>query len=364
MQPDAAFGHCTSDSDCNDNATCTIDQCDVNMMCQHTAIDAMCAAGETCQPFVGCTTMQTCSSNAQCDDSIACTVDGCSSAHVCTHMAVDALCASTPATPVCNTAMGCVAGSSSTCRSMADCDDMVACTVDSCGVDMMCHHTTVDASCPMGQRCTTTGCVMMHACTTAANCMDPSFWNFCDGDPVCSTEFGCMNPSPRMCDDGNPCTLDSCDPAAGTNGQCVTACDTSMGAACATDPACAAPGPTCAGRFMLSPAPVGNCGAPPFGVTWNLAQITMMNAGGSLTILPNHLSTSSGLTSPPGSCPSFTATSRISGGCVEDYTITGTFTDDNTFTGMFTATFTDTDGSCALAGCGGTFNYSFTGTRI
>lgn len=363
MQPDASFGHCTMDSECNDNATCTIDQCDVNMMCQHTAIDAMCAAGETCQAFVGCTSMRTCSSNAQCDDSIACTVDGCSSAHVCTHMAVDALCASTPATPVCNTTMGCVAGSSSTCHSMADCDDMVSCTVDSCGVDMMCHHTTVDASCPTGQHCTSTGCVMMHPCTTAADCMNPSFWNFCDGDPVCSMEFGCMNPTPRVCNDGDACTLDSCDPATGTNGQCVTACDTSMGAACATDPACMVAGPTCVGQFAITPAISNSCALGM--VNYNFASVRFAILGGMLIVTPlgpTPPSFGTTLTDPAPMCPSFTATALVpgasAGGTDEHYTLAGTFTDDNHFTGTWTQHYVGIPFDCRDA------TVPITGTRM
>ena len=361
MHPDASsLFTCTTNAQCDDHITCTVDNCDVSGTCQHTGVDSMCTAPARCVVGTGCSTTMMCTDATGCDDAVACTLDTCNVGGVCGHQPINSMC--TAPTPVCNATMGCVAGTPPGCTSAADCNDSIDCTVDACGADMTCHHTTVDSSCPMGQACDARmGCVAHHSCTTAADCTPAgqTWWNFCDGDPNCDPEFGCNFPTPRACHDTDACTLDSCDRTMGANGACVFSCDASR-------PECNCPtaGPTCAGHFQLTPAPMGRCGSP-----WNLSTIQVDNADGVLTVHGVQISRPNvALQTDPAttSCPSFTATHVVNGGCEEHYTLTGTFTDENTLNGTFTVTFVQTDGlSCDLAGgCYGPYTYTFTGMRI
>lgn len=356
MHPDASsLLHCSSNADCDDHIGCTVDNCDVSGMCGHTGIDTMCTAPQHCQVGVGCTSTMSCTDNTMCDDGIACTVDTCNVGNVCGHQAIDSICAAP--TPVCDVTQGCVAGTSTGCTSSAQCDDSIMCTVDACGADHACSHTAVDSMCMTGERCTLgTGCVTMHSCATVADCTPAgqTWWNFCDGDAMCDTEFGCSFPTARACHDTDPCTIDSCDRSMGANGACVFACDTSR-------PECMCPtaGPTCAGHFQLSPAPSGRC----IGANWDLSTITITNVDGALTISVPQLSTSGTLDTgaSTATCPSFTATRVISGGCTETYTLMATFSDDDHLNGTFTTDFTGGPLNCG--GCSH-HSYSFTGTRI
>lgn len=360
--PDASgLFHCTSSADCDDHTPCTLDNCDVSNVCQHNPIDAMCP-GQHCVSGVGCTSTTTCTDSTMCDDGVGCTIDTCNVGNVCGHQTVDSLC-SAP-TPVCNATMDCVAGTPPGCTAAAQCDDTVACTVDSCGVDMMCHHMTVDTLCGASEHCDATmGCVTVHSCTTAADCMDPSFYNFCDGTPICSPEFGCMFPTPRVCDDGNMCTLDACDRTAGTNGACTTACDHSV-TGCDTDPACVTAAPTCIGTFAITPElTAGATGGTMCAlgmVHYDITQFDFAIAGGIMVVTPGPGTASFGTLTDSMApvCPSFSATVTVGGGTAEHYTLTGDFTDNDHFTGTFTTLY---DGGPANCFSG---PRSVTGTRM
>ena len=83
----------------------------------------------------------------------------------------------------CDAVQGCVAGTH-------PCYDGVMCTKD------LCNEGT-------------------HACTHAPNdnlCNDR---NDCNGIETCDAVSGCLPGTPLNCDDGNPCTTDSCDPVTG-----------------------------------------------------------------------------------------------------------------------------------------------------
>ncbi len=354
MHPDASsLFRCTANADCDDHIPCTLDNCDVSATCQHTGVDSMCTgAGERCVVGTGCSTTMRCTDSSMCDDGLGCTLDTCDVGNVCGHQPVNSMC-SDP-TPVCDTVRGCVAGMTMGCTSSASCDDSIACTVDSCGVDMMCHHAPVAAMCAPGERCDTTmGCLAYHGCSAPADCTPAgeTWWNFCDGDPTCDADFGCQFSTPRACHDTDPCTVDTCDRSSGTNGACLFVCDTSQ-ASCG----CSSTAPTCAGQFQLTPAPTGRCI-----VRWDLSTIRIDNVDGAITVTPVRLSTAGTLDTGASTttCPSFTATRVISGSCTETYTLDVTFIDDDNLSGTFTVDFTGS----GCFGCGH-FSYSFSGTRI
>ena len=133
-----------------------------------------------------------------CDDGNPCTVDGCDPASGCTHELVDegTDCAAALGSP-CVLEAACLGGRCVRLASLG-CDDDEPCTVDTC-----------DETAPVGAACE-------HA--PLANGAP------CDDLDACSTESVCLSgactaldgPGASLdCDDGNPCTEDACDPESG-----------------------------------------------------------------------------------------------------------------------------------------------------
>lgn len=160
----ADAGSCRSNTDCDDQLPCTMDLCLIGGVCQHMS---SCPSGQFCG-MTGCTTSRTCSTNADCDDMIACTHDICATGGVCQSVRDDSLC-DTSTMQTCSVALGCIAqgrcgadadcddarrcngaehcmlsGGSGTCAAgtPVTCDDMDACTADTCNeTGTMCTHT-------------------------------------------------------------------------------------------------------------------------------------------------------------------------------------------------------------------------------
>jgi len=127
------------------------------------------------------------------------------------------------------------------CMGDEECSDGVDCTDDTCGADGVCAHSEVDSRCADGEVCiAATGCQPESDCD-ADDCADalrvaltcqvgecqPN--GTCLGETTCAAGESCCGDGTCMdCDDGNPCTADSCD---ATAGGCVhtpldgTACD-------------------------------------------------------------------------------------------------------------------------------------------
>jgi hypothetical protein len=95
-----------------------------------------------------------------------------------------------------------------------DCDDEVACTLDSCNEEMhRCDHVPDDATCDDHDFCTG-----VETCDAALGCRagTPIVCDdgvFCNGVERCDPAAGCQDGEDPSCDDGVPCTVDSCDPA-------------------------------------------------------------------------------------------------------------------------------------------------------
>jgi hypothetical protein len=360
-EPDAGGPfRCASDEDCDDGAACTIDACGVTGTCEFTPVNERCPAGQTCVAGRGCVEGRTCTTTADCDDSIACTIDSCGVGGTCRHMPIHERCTD-PAAPMCDPARGCVAGTG--CRSDADCADAHACTLDTCGADRTCRHMPIHERCTgAGEMCSPTmGCYVPRPCSTATECQDGIF---CNGAEVCMPEFGCAPAErPRVCDDSNPCTRDSCDSA---SDMCVFRCDPTLGPTCRD--MCPPPSMGCNGRFALSGTARFGCG---FCTEVDLSEATFEIMDGVLTVRSRGYRT---MPPVPGGlvltdtveplCPMFDASAEIGGGCVERYRIAGMFTDDDHFTATVEWRFIDMDGfSCTICGCvDGTG--TVTGTRI
>ncbi len=297
---------CTADDECDDGLDCTLDRCAVGGVCRNEPLDELCSDGERCRPALGaapsgCAVMEACASDAECDDGVPCTVDG-------------------------------------------------------CGADATCRHDPIDARCGDGQRCDPVrGCSAPMACSSDEECDDG---DFCNGPETCSSEFGCQPAAaPPSCDDGDPCTVDSC---SSEMGRCLFVCD-------ASNPACDCPVETpCAGTFRLEPVPRGTCALGM--VSYMVSQVSFACVGPVLSVDGGSIPTAAMNTpmtqNPRPTDGTFDVQARIEGGCTEVYRLQGRFTGPDTFEATFTATYTDSDGvSCALGGCANQ-RLEVTGTRV
>ncbi len=253
---------------CDDSNPCTDDTCNPATGCVHTNNTAPCSDGNAC------TTADTCLAGScvggpapNCDDSNPCTDDTCNPATGCVHTNNTAPCSDGSA---CTTAMPapaalCVGGPA------LNCDDSNPCTDDSCNPATGCVHTNNTAPCSDGNACTTADTCLAGSCVggPAPNCDDS---NPCTDD-TCNPATGCVHtnntapcsdgnacttadtclagscvggPAPN-CDDSNPCTDDTCNPATGcvhtnntapcSDGNACTTADTCLGGSCVGGPA-------------------------------------------------------------------------------------------------------------------------------
>ncbi len=155
---------------CEDGNDCTIGELCINQVC----------GGGTLNP---------------CDDNNPCTTDFC--AGMCSHIQKSG--ATCEDGDLCTIGEVCTKG---VCvpSGKVDCDDKSPCTVDSCDPVFGCIHEKKSVPCSDG-----------NACTSGEACSNGS----------------CVGGQPVVCDDSNPCTDDSCDPASGcvhknTSGFCDT----------------------------------------------------------------------------------------------------------------------------------------------
>ena len=171
---------------CNDGNPCTDDFCDPVAGCLHEN------NAQPCQDSDACTIGDACQDGAcvpglakSCDDSNPCTDDACDQAKGCVHVANDAGCDdNNECTTDDHCANGVCAGTGS-----LECDDANPCTKDLCLPAGGCDHLDIDgAACQDGDACT-------------------------NGDACQQGE--CLPGTAMDCDDGNPCTDDSC-----TDGVC------------------------------------------------------------------------------------------------------------------------------------------------
>jgi sugar lactone lactonase YvrE len=194
---------------CEDGAVCTTDTCSTDIGCLHAPASGTCDDGDLCTSGDACA-VGTCVGGPAipCVDSSACTADACVSSLGCVHTPQPALC-----------------------------DDAIACTVDACD-GSGCSHAASDALCQDGNACTAdacapTGCTQLPL--SGSGCEDGDA--YCTVNDVCTA--GTCSGLATNCDDGNPCTIDTCSAGVG----CVHA---SSGAPCDDGDPCTV-GETCIG---------------------------------------------------------------------------------------------------------------------
>ncbi len=178
---------CDVNVDCDDGDGCTLDVCTANHACSHTPLNC-----EDPNPCTVDACVEVCSNNAsrQCGSDGDCTLGGVCTVGVCTHTPV-----------VCGTGEVCYLGDCyKPCSTVAECDDGVACTGDTCDttppppIDGICHNTPNDALCDTGLFCSA---------------------------KVCDAELGCVFDHECFGSNGNPCpSAATCNEATNTCGGC------------------------------------------------------------------------------------------------------------------------------------------------
>ncbi len=189
-----------------------------------------CTVGDSCVAGV-CTAGVA----VNCNDGNACTDDSCDGETGCAYVANQAVCSDNNA---CTTEDICGNGVCAGGPAL-DCDDDNVCTDDSCDLASGCIHTPNQAPCELGDSCLlgvhceggacifegTLGCDDGNPCTDDSCLPNEGCENVnnalpCSDGSVCT--FGdkcgggaCVPGSQLDCDDGNPCTDDACDPDAG-----------------------------------------------------------------------------------------------------------------------------------------------------
>jgi hypothetical protein len=262
-----AAGKCTAGAvktACDDGNVCTDDSCDAKAGCVHGANAASCQLADACQLGTVCSGGACTGGSAKpCDDGNPCTADGCDSK--------TGACLATDVTGACDDGDGCTLGDAcggGKCNpgSAKSCDDGNPCTSDACDVKTGgCTTAPKDGACDDGSACTLGDKCAAGLCAggAAPNCDDgnPCTDDACDakvgcthgnntvpcsvGGDVCQlatcTAGKCVATGNKGCDDGNPCTANSCDPVKGCQFPALADGTTCVGGdACVTPALCAA----------------------------------------------------------------------------------------------------------------------------
>lgn len=203
---------------CDDGVSCTDDTCDEGSdQCVSSPDDSVCSDGAFCNGTEICDATSDCQAGTapDCDDGVSCTNDSCDEG-------IDQ-CVSTPDDAVCDDGAYCngveMCDATNDCQAGAavDCGDAVSCTVDTCDeASDQCVNAPDDSVCNDGAFCNgAETCDPTNDCQVAPppNCDDgvACTVDSCDeGADVCANA-----PDDVVCDDGAICTLDVCDPTLG-----------------------------------------------------------------------------------------------------------------------------------------------------
>lgn len=268
---------CSLASDCDDGNPCTTDSCVANN-CLNTNNSLPCSDGNACTSGDSCSGGSCIPGPAlNCDDGNVCTGDACNPSIGCQYVNVSGACNDNDA---CTTADSCAGG---LCIGglPPDCNDGNDCTDDSCHSTLGCQHANTlsgtscgsgsDTACDNPDICNGSGACLANTEPDGTSCTDGIFCNgdetcqggvctpgipppgccttdedcanstLCDGIEMCSGNT-CVSGTPLNCNDGNPCTDDSCHPTLGcqhvgnsgpcSDGDVCTTGDMCSGGAC------------------------------------------------------------------------------------------------------------------------------------
>jgi hypothetical protein len=243
-----SLGYCLIGNQCIDHSTANPDnsceRCDTD---ENRIWWTVVADSSPCDDFDNCTIGDYCNSgncvaglDATCDDDNVCTEDSCDPSIACINV---------PISGDCDDGDKCTVGeacSGGVCQSVtANCDDNNPCTTDTCVADLGCQHVNFVGPCDDGDECTENESCASGECQggQTVDCADGQQCTFDQCDPA----FGCwyaLNPSPcctgavSLCDDGDPCTLDDCDETTFECSNVVTALPCEDGDICTVGDIC------------------------------------------------------------------------------------------------------------------------------
>ncbi|HAN30864.1 MAG TPA: hypothetical protein DCQ06_04645 [Myxococcales bacterium] len=234
--------------DCGDSDACTLDSCDSKGKCVNTITTGLsCDDGNPCTSTDLCDETGACKgTNLKCDDGNPCTEDSCNPTIGCNTTAVPdgASCDDGDLCTVDGTCLNaqCAPGKAIACQSNQVCVQSLCdgstgkCVASQAKVGTLCDDGD---PCSLGDNCNsigdcvakTTGCNDGNPCTQDAcstqGCTYQKLTGPCDDNDACTLNescqelngvASCQSVSIKDCDDKNPCTQDTCEPAKG----CVT----------------------------------------------------------------------------------------------------------------------------------------------
>ena len=156
-----------------------------------------------------------------------------------------------------------------------DCDDSDGCTADSCDATLGCTHAPLETcTCNDATECADPGPCSEVDCFDGV-CVETAVSGACTDGSVCSVgdhcELGACVGDEIACDDGDPCTVDGCDPTTGCTIEPIDGpCDD--GDPCTIDDSCAS----------------GTCKGEPLDCQGGGDCTTASCVGGDCTVLPLH----------------------------------------------------------------------------
>ena len=282
--PDACFesGECEAGAcvgagpvACDDGEPCTADACDPASGCTHEGAEGPCDDGDACTVGDACQG-GACAGGGPlgCDDGLDCTADTCVAAAGCMHEPLTG--------PDCDDGDVCTLGDAcdgGECLPSEEisCDDGDSCTADACNPFTGCVHLPTDLACEDGDPCTVDACTDGECAHTPVEDGGP-----CDDGSACTLGDACAGgecqPGAEVptCDDGNICTVDTCNPAKGCQflpGPGGEPCDD--GVECTVDDVCGA-----SGKCKGTPLDCGPC-VPAFSPVVIVATSLQIGADGN-----------------------------------------------------------------------------------
>jgi len=219
---------------CNDGNPCTQDLCTANGGCDFVPQDIECDDGDPCTVADRCDDAAACTGvpvSCDCTDDADCTglddSDACNGTLLCDLTGFPFKCTVDPATVVvCPPPLGpdapCIEAScdptSGKCSVVpandgAPCDDGDLCFLGDHCAQGSCQPGQ-PVNCNDGNPCTDDSCTPDVGCTHAANSLPCEDGNPCTLPGTCA-QGACESGPPMACDDANGCTDDTCDPSSG-----------------------------------------------------------------------------------------------------------------------------------------------------
>ena len=240
--------------DCDDTNPCTDDACTPGVGCEPTANTAPCDDADPC------TLNDTCAASIctggdplLCDDGNPCTDDTCVEGQGCESAPNASTCDDgNPCTTSDLCEGGACAGGDSTCgcETNADCAEFEDGNL--CNGTLICDKNKFPFSCKVDTdtvvTCDTSGdtACLENTCTPALGLCSPTGKSdglACDDGSACTSADACQNGvcfggAAPDCDDGEPCSVDSCDPSSGCAHEPASGPSCDDGNACTTVDAC------------------------------------------------------------------------------------------------------------------------------